>query len=380
MKKKYKKILIIGGVAIVIVVIVILWISKANQPPTKDGAEVLPSSPEKEVGEEGEGVEKEGFELIKLSDEEIEVFDFWENSLSSEVYYITLDGMVRSGKVGPDPEISIRGFLAINKIRPNSDGSKVLVSFGDPKSPEWKLFDSNDGVWRPIPSYFKDMVWGEENKVISVANTGSGKSLILLDIEEFQEGEEQDYEVLIRNFNFNDVDMEFSSPDSIVLIEKPASFYKSKVWKFDFKELKLTQLSTPKEGTKFDWRGNSDIVFKYEFGGWFGILNKELNIMFPVPFNTFPSKCGASESDIYCFVPYDIPTKQGINLPEDYYKNKFYTIDSLYKINRDSSEVRVLVKNTEFGINIDGTVVKEIGNKLYFINKYDKGLYRLTYN
>jgi len=72
------------------------------------------------------------------------------------------------------------------------------------------------------------MVWGEENKVISVANTGSGKSLILLNIEEFQEGEEQDYEVLIRNFNFNDVDMGFSSPNSIVLIEKPASFYKSK--------------------------------------------------------------------------------------------------------------------------------------------------------
>ena len=181
MKKKYKKILIIGVIVIIVVVIVILWISKASQPPEGSGAEALPSLPEKEAGEEI-GLEKEGFKLVKLSDEEIEVFDFWENSLSGEVYYITLDGMVRSGKVGPDPEISIRGFSAINKIRPNSDGSKVLVSFGDPKSPEWKLFDSNDGVWRPIPSYFKDMVWGEENKVISVANTGSGKSLILLDI------------------------------------------------------------------------------------------------------------------------------------------------------------------------------------------------------
>jgi len=75
MKKKYKKILIIGVIVIIVVVIVILLVSKANQPPEGSGAEALPSLPEEEAGEETE-LEKEGFELVKLSDEELRFLTF----------------------------------------------------------------------------------------------------------------------------------------------------------------------------------------------------------------------------------------------------------------------------------------------------------------
>jgi hypothetical protein len=111
-------------------------------------------------------------------------------------------------------------------------------------------------------------------------------------------------------------------------------------------------------------------------------LEKYLNNSFPVPFTTIPSKCSVGEDIGYCFVPV-VPfssLENNIKLPEDYFKNKFYTSDSLYKIDFGLEESSEIITLNEFKINIDAFSPRQIGNSIYFINKYNKALYQLTIN
>ncbi|KXB08621.1 hypothetical protein AKJ56_00725 [candidate division MSBL1 archaeon SCGC-AAA382N08] len=378
MKKKHKIILIISAVVVLALIIVFAWnkLSGPEKPTTpQEGEGELP----KEAGEGGKKQEGPGFSLTRLSDEGVEVFDFWEDSGSGQVYYVTTKGVVRSAKQGPDPEISTRQFSAINKVRPDEDGERVLVSFGDPASPSWGMFDSSDGVWRPLPSYIKDMVWGkEEDKVIAVAVTEGGKSLVSLDIEKLKNGENETSDILVRNFSLKDVELSFSEPNSLVIMEKPASFYGSRVWKFDIKEKKLTKIMAAKKGLMMNW-DESGLVFEYEGeGNRFSILDKELNGAIPVIFTTFPSKCDATPEKVYCFVPYNsLSDLDNLQLPEAYFKNKFYTSDSLYEVDIESGKSEKKISMLDFDINLDAYLPEEIGEDIYFVNKYNRGLYQL---
>ncbi len=378
MKKKYKTILIISAIAVVVIVAVIAWVKLAEPEGKPAGPTTQPSLPEN-AEEETKEKEGDGFSLTRLSDEEIEVFAFWENSGNGEVYYISTRGVVRSAKPGPDPEISTRSFSAINEVRPDDEGGRVLISFGDPKNPDWGMFDSKDGVWRPLPSYIKDIIWGEgEDEVVVIARTEKGKSLVSFDIEELQNGENEVSEVLIDNFTLKDIEISFSSPNSVIIIEKPASFYGSRVWKFDVDDKELVQIMGPIKGLVMDWK-KEGIVFEYESeDNWFSILDKNLNDILPVIFTTLPSKCGTDGEKIYCFVPYtSFSDLDNIKPPEDYFKNKFYTSDLFYKIDIESGELEKQINITDFKMNIDGLKPEKIGKGIYFINKYDKVLYRL---
>lgn len=378
MKKKQKIILLVLAIAVVVIIGVLAW-SRLTKPEVETGPVEgggLPS--ETEGGEEIiEGTEGEEFSLIRLSDEEMEVFGFWENPDNGEIYYITTRGLVKSAKEGSDLEISTRSFSGINNVRSDSEGERVLVSFGDPRNPEWGLFDSGDGVWRPIPSYIKDAIWGERDEVIAIVATEDGESLVSFDITELQNGGEVE-EVLIENFTLKDVEISFSSPDSVIISEKPASFYGSRVWKFNMDDKDLIQILSPTKGLVMNW-DEGGTVFEFEYDGedsWFNILDGDLTNVFPVPFTTFPSKCNGADDKIYCFVP--VSSLENLELPDDYFKSKFYTSDSLYELDIESKELKQKVSADDFNINVDALDPKKIGGSIYFINKYDKGLYRLT--
>jgi hypothetical protein len=193
--------------------------------------------------------------LIRISDEETEVFGFWENKETGDVYYVSTRGDIKIAKVGPDLEISTREISAINNIESDVEGERVLISFGDPNNPDWGLFDSSDEVWRPLPSYIKDVVWSsEEDEVISIASTEEGKSLVSFDVEELRNGEDQVKEFLIRDFSLKDVEINFSPPSSVIIMEKPASFYRSRVWKLNIDDKKMTQIKAPTKGLVMDWK------------------------------------------------------------------------------------------------------------------------------
>jgi Tol biopolymer transport system component len=87
---------------------------------------------------------------------------------------------------------------------------------------------------------------------------------------------------------------------------------------------------------------------------------------------TWSSKCTfASDTEVYCAVPQDLPTGAGI-LPEVADKTK----DDIYKIDIDTG-AKTLVALPEGDHTVSQIVVSEDGSKLYFTDKQSGGLYSI---
>ncbi len=372
--KKRTKIIIIISVLIIFAVVLILILKPSDKesvsPPDINDGELKTSTSTSKIQEEN-------FIITRLSDEDKNVFDFWEDSTTSEILYITPNGKIFSAKPGPDPEVSGREFTGINRVRKNYTNDKVLISFGNPKSPSWGVFDTEDRVWRPLPSYIQNITWSGD-KVFAVVSTNQGNSLVSFDFEELKNNGEKDYKVLLQNFNFNDVDIKYVPDNKILIIEKTAEFYRSRVWEFNTENQKISFMISPERGLDLAWK--NEVYFKYSSeSNNFNILNKKLNTIVPLVFKTFPVKCGGGKN-IYCFVPNNFPDNEQYELPDDYYKRKIYTLDTLYKINKESGETeKVLSRLKNQGVYLDGVKPLEVKNKLLFKNRYNNALYQINF-
>ena len=380
MKPIYKIILIGSLILVVILALFLVWKKISPEPPERPVID-FPVTPKD--GEE-EALLAPAFQLTKLSEDGLLVFDYWSSPQNNEVYYLTLDGKVFNAKKGPDPNVSTRIITALNFIEISPDGKKILVAFGDPKSPDWSIFDVLDRVWRPLALPATYATWGENsNELIGILQNNDSRNLSRIDLSKILSGETVGaYETLINNFQLYDVVFTHLSPNTLIIKEKSASFYAGRVWQLTLDTLDLKLLMAPERGIITRWVKDVNIVFKFSPPSQFFILNRDFANIIPVFFTSLPSKCGVGDSYIYCFSPQEFPPElPNTQIPDDYFQKRFYTIDSFYTINRDSNEISLILNSNTSSISaIDAEAVKVFGGKIYFINRYNQGLYRITLN
>ncbi|MFH0712267.1 MAG: hypothetical protein V2A55_00180 [Candidatus Jorgensenbacteria bacterium] len=335
-----------------------------------------------EVGEAPEpGTEEEPTEaatpeesaLKKISDNP--VFDFWVNKSTKEIFYLTLDGKVVGAKNGPDLEISEQTIDALNFIEIGPGGKRVLAAFGDPQTPQWGIFDVVDGVWRPLPADIMKAVWGgSDEKLIVTVKSGNDLNLSEADITKTPPS----YKVIIRDFRLKDVKMTYLPENRIIISEPPSASYAASLWQLDLKSLALSTLVAPEEGLYVSWSDDKKSAFFSGSDSGFSVLDENLRIEIPRPFDTLPGKCAADSSKIYCFVPQSLPA--GVSLPDDYLTKKFFSIDDLLVLEIDNyDEVEKILTSNSAGVSaIDAKNPRISGDKLYFINRYDNNLYELA--
>ncbi|MEX1014479.1 MAG: hypothetical protein WDZ80_04945 [Candidatus Paceibacterota bacterium] len=376
MNKKYKIILAISLI-ITLVIVALLIFTRDKQTPIieEETAGTLPDS-----GDQGDNLPSQGLQqnpISKLTDDGLEVFDYWIKPSTNEVFYIGINGNVYEARTKPNTEISSQGITAINNIKPSMDGEEILVSFGNPNSPSWGMFSMSDRSWRPLPSSIKEISWGENNEKLIAIIEGINDVILAsidLSVNTFSEGSFE-YETLVRNFKMRDVGLNWVD-DSILISEKPASFYSSRIWMMDQESLNVNLLTEQTKSLTTRWLGDQDIVFMFSEDGFY-ILNKNLENEVPVPFETIPTKCNSSDEYVYCFVPQGSNVFSGESALDDYYKNKLKTNDVLLKINKENVNVeRVNISGNV--PNIDAKNVNYIDNKIFFINKKDGGLYSVV--
>ncbi len=97
-------------------------------------------------------------------------------------------------------------------------------------------------------------------------------------------------------------------------------------------------------------------------------------------FFTLPEKCSWSQDNrtLFCAVPKSIP--ETAKLPDDYYENKIFFKDNLWKINLDTREVTEIyqVKNSDQQFyDIESLYLPRMEDYLIFINQRDGLLYSL---
>ncbi len=385
MKKSYKKFVILFFIILLGVGIYFVWkqiksvsvvgiVDKTNQNlPTSEL--VTPTSTRQgglnqtnQVPNEASGTK---ITISKISD--IPIFDFWINKKTGDVFYLSQGGGVFLAKDGKDGNVSDQQVTAINYILETPSGEKTLVVFGNPHSPQWGIFDSIDKVWRPLPSNISSATWGRnEDELIVVKKNASNSSLGFLDLKKTP----PEFKNIITSFSFKDVRLSFISPNSLFITELPSSKYVSRAWLLDIKSLSLNVLNSGENDLFFRWSQDKSFVFGFGLRSGFGVFEgSPLSNQIPLPFSTIPQKCAGVFSTIYCF----IPQNSNRSFFDDYMMNKNYSSDFLYIENSYSGNSNTYAL---LGLNnnnpVDAKNPRVFENKLYFINKYDNFLYKIT--
>lgn len=297
------------------------------------------------------------------------IFDYWTVPETGEIYYLTPEGMVFAVKEGPDLEISRQSMTALNHAEPSSDGRRLLVSFGNPSSPQWAVFDTVDSIWRPLPREITNAGWGRTSSELVVTMTsGNDYNLSFVDISKSPFS----YTIIVRDFRLTDVRFSTLSNGTILIAERPSSLFDGGVWSLNPATRALSLMLAPTKGRAIKVEPKENVSYLGATEG-FSVADGTLQNAFrPFLYNTFPDKCAASASTTYCFVPQNATSKT--KLPDDYLMRTFYSIDALYSISHETSEITpISVGEGAF----DASRVRANGSTVYFINRYDSFLYKL---
>lgn len=392
MKPIYKIIIIVAALIIAGIAVYLSWQKFTATPPTlpeTGGGVSLPgagpaATPGGGAGGEfgtsptstAPGTSSLSSSLKKIS--ESPAFGLWVAEGTKEVYYLSPEGKVFSVKEGPDLEISAQSLSALNRMIPAPGGGRVLAAFGDPRVPRWNYFDVVDGSWHSLPANIENATWGgTSDQLVVLMKNGGETNLALFSLTQTT----QNTRVLIRDVSLEDILMWFESPEQIIIAERPSASYASRVWRLDLKTLSFSLILAPERGLSIvPMRGNN-VVLKWSTADQLFVLNHTFERGEKTPFSTFPEKCDVSAETLYCFTPRNA-FPQNITIPDGYYQNKFYTTDSLVRIPIASTTPFLGVADSPWASTaaspIDAKNPRVVGGVLYFINRYDGFVYKLT--
>lgn len=309
-------------------------------------------------------------------------FDYWLVPETGEVFYLTPQGFVYAVKEGPDLEVSRQTIAALNHAEPSSDGRRLLVSFGNPSSPQWAIFDTVDSVWRPLPREVMNAGWGRSpSELVASVASGSDINLSFIDVSKTPFS----YATLVRNFQMEDVELSLASAGSILVTERPSSFFSTRVWLLNVSDRSLNLIFAPTNGlwvtrsslsqtTFFKFTPDAGTSILYDLSG----RGSEVRL----PFFTFPDKCAMIDRTFHCFVPKEITPRSSSALPDSYFQSKLRLEDTFVTgAVTTSTEIGVENVSSPWGSAGDKTYdafrVRAEKNTVYFLDRYTGLLYQL---
>ncbi len=382
---KNKKILYAVAIIILIAILLLIWnffVPKPISPPEIPSSTITPEGelPAEQVPKGGNGetttTSIQTPTLTKLSDRD--VFAYWLQQATGEVYYLGINGIVWAAKDNEDELESKQTLQAIQSIETIPNGQKILVAFDNPNNPSWAIFNTRDKTWHPLPQFIKNATWGSnENQLLAVTTAPGPQSLSFIDLSPAS----PTVKPIIKNFYLTDISLKFNSPTIAIVSEKPSITYSGRLWEINIKNGAFNEILPPQLGLYTVPTTDGTFIYTMNGDRETFILNTQSISTIKLPFPTFPNKCdlsfSTSSQDIFCFSPINI--SNNIILPDDYLKQGFYSIDILYRYNQKNGDTASLLLSGAPGIPIiDATEVMSFKNNIYFINRYDHSLYRLT--
>lgn len=366
MLKKYQKIIIIVLFAIVLAIagyFIKQYFDTKNAPADQMGtipvAGNTTSTTPTNNSQNGEQVT-----LKKISEKT--VFDFFGVSSSSdEIIYVTPAGEIYRAAENEDVQLSKQTFNALNSIAASPSRQKILAAFGDPNQPQWLIFDLIDKAWRPLPNTIKQAIWGaDDNELFVISQANAAENLIRLKISQNTFAEE----MIWPKFSSQDVNLMFVSPQTLLIAEKPAFFYQGRAWELNLKTNELNLIFGPANGLWLGQTADRSLILKYDNENYLTIISPTQT----ASYQTWPEKCEGGTEKVYCFMPISWPDQK--NWPDDYLQKDFYSEDQLFLFDGAGDQIINLNNNEK----IDGLKPTIANNSLYFLNRRDNGLYRLT--
>lgn len=291
------------------------------------------------------------------------IFDYWINSKTGDIYYLTPVGQVIRVSGGQEELINSQTLPRLNQVLASNDGTLAIAKFSYPDFPTFSIFDTVTNSWQPLPPNTIAAAWSPNGPEISYVDDRA-----------------------LKIFNLASK----KTSEIIKLTQKELMLH----WRKDSR-LFLTSLSGPsakmmildaKNKTLLPFLEENGLVIQWSANDELGIKLNSVNnrpqtslidgngvTLSQLTFVTLPSKCLIEELKIYCAVPKNIG--EGLKLPEDYYKKAVYFDDTFYLINLSDGSVSELKSDLE--LKIDAEHLELRNNQLLFKNRLDSKLYSL---
>jgi hypothetical protein len=291
------------------------------------------------------------------------------------------------------------------------DGTKILVNFGDPNSPQTSIFNLATKSWSPLAAGIISPIWSPSDYRIAylTANAAGVKSLATFDVSK-----NTAKPTTLLSLNAQDLSLSWPQKNTITLSDKPSAFAQGFIWLFDIQKKTLARPIADNFGLETLWSNTTSsvgIIFSSgagKFGGTLSIMNDvSTNQTKNIVFLTLPSKCAfhyeaavtssvsmattatsasttASTTTLsiippylalYCAVPNDPATLTRARLPDDYNQETLFTVDNFYKVHTNTGDMESFFLPT---VPLDATNLKMFNNILFFVNRYDQKLYAIS--
>lgn len=315
----------------------------------------------------GTANEPTGSEAKKLIASAREVFDYWINKVSGEVYYATNDGEIfKIGVDGTEENAGSKATGDLSFIKPSADGSSIIVAFGFPQSPAFAIHNLAQRGWQALPAGTTAAAWDPKsnNRIVYIKENGLGSSIALLSLQN------QKSETILK-LNQKDLSIEWPTAETLYLTEKPSSEYPSSLWSLNLKTKTLKTVASEERGLLTRWFPNGALKFSNDGNqNNFSWIKADGQKIVDWGFTTLPSKCFLAAAEMYCAIPQTIEPR--LKLPDAYLKNAVRFNDIVNKIDLISADYLPL--NIPLA-QMDADRLEVYQNKLLFINRYDNKLY-----
>jgi len=300
-----------------------------------------------------------------------EVFSYWKNNETDELYYLSTDGdMYSQDTSGTETKISEQTISDFYATSITLNANKLLVAFGTPYDSYFSVFDTESQTW--------EVLFNPDITAAALSPNGLERAYFESPDTLVLEDEAGDTTILTA-FHQKDVLIEWLLPDALYISQRPSAQVRSSLWKLTLSDKTLIPLAINQLGLSTQWSsdGVRGLQFSHDDKKNNLILIDENNqIQAILPFTTLPSKCLIEEVMIYCGVPENITPRT--ELPDDYLKQKFLSQDALIAWNTDTGEITRFLEGNQFPVDI--IQLSRNANVLLFVNRYDNKLYSFPLN
>ncbi|HPW34169.1 MAG TPA: hypothetical protein PK367_00185 [Candidatus Paceibacterota bacterium] len=292
-------------------------------------------------------------------------------STPSRILAVTLKGEVVEIKDGKEEILISSNYGVPLKLVSNKDGSKAVVSFANNS---YALFDVSTKAWQELDKGIVAIAFAPTgSQLIYVKSSDNTSSFYIKDF-----GSTKKTVTLVASLAIQDFNITWPDANKIFIIPKPSYGFMAQAWYFDLKQKTLNQFAMGQGlGMVFSPSFDFGLKFSNKDRSNFNvsIINKTGEVLADMPFSTLSFKCSFEYEKklAFCAIP-ESYTQNNPLLPDEYLKGAVMSLDSIYKIDLDSSEITEVINSNV--TSIDFSDIKAMGGYLYFINKYDGLLYR----
>jgi hypothetical protein len=305
-----------------------------------------------------------------------QIFDYWLKP-DGNVYLVTLNGEIyRISPSGEEEQASSQTIQNLHSVNASTDGNLAIVSFGYPLQETFAIFDTRSNSWQAMPEGIITADWdpASSDRIIYLKSNGLAGNLSFFTLSNKRTRE-------IMKLNLNDVDLTWANSNLVYVSEKPSASMPGSVWAIDINNRTIRKIIRNGSGIMVNWNAGGSVGLKSEKSA-LSLINGANQRLASLRFNTLASKCAWTTENLYCAVPRNLAGRT-LTLPDDYLKRKIYSDDELrsFPISlgiddrlNDFSTPLLLPLLTP--LDIEKMEIQ--GDQLYFINRYDRNLYRLS--